>query len=69
MAAPASILRQLEAQRLEYGGDAAMRKRELLTRLRGARFGTAGVLARYHETLCFIAAYPDDATREKPDPH
>ena len=61
MPAPALVLRQLEALRLEYGADAALRKRGLLARLRGARFGSAATLLRYHEILCFMAAYPDDA--------
>ena len=61
MAAPTAALRQLEALRLEVGGDVGVRKRELVTRLRRARFGSGATLVRYHEILCFMAAYPDDA--------
>ena len=59
MAGPAATLRRLEALRLEYGAGA--RKREILAQLRGARFGSPAMLTRYHEILCFLAAYPDDA--------
>ena len=61
MATQTTSLRRLEALRLQYGGDAGTRKRELLAQLRGASFGSAATLTRYHEILCFIAAYPDDA--------
>jgi len=61
VSAAATTLRRLEALRLEYAGDAGVRKRDLLAQLRGAIFGSAGTLRRYHEMLCFMAAYPDDA--------
>jgi len=59
--AAATLLRRLEALRLEFGGEAGARKRDLLAQLRGASFSSAATLTRYHEVLCFMAAYPDDA--------
>ncbi|MBL8381525.1 MAG: hypothetical protein JNM90_00505 [Burkholderiales bacterium] len=53
-------LRELEALRLSFGPAAAANRRALIDALDGARFARADLLARYHEALCFSAAYPDD---------
>ena len=57
----ARALRRIEALRLRYDPRMAVEKRALLALLKGARFGRADLLLRYHEALCFMAAYPDDA--------
>lgn len=54
-------LKHLEGLRLAYGVDAAAQKRAVLDGLRRCRFGSAAALLRYHEILCWMAAYPDDA--------
>lgn len=54
-------LRSLERARAEFGGDAAGRKALLLAALGRRRFARAPDLARFHEVLCFLRAYPDDA--------
>lgn len=59
---PATLLvKRLEALRLAYGRPATARKLALLARLRERRFTTAASLVRYHEILCWLVAYPDDA--------
>lgn len=55
------LLKRLEALRLAYGEPAAARKLALLGQLRQRRFKTAASLVRYHEALCWLVAYPDDA--------
>ena len=52
------LLRQLEKLKNVYGGDAAVRKLDLLGRLTG-RLETADQVRRLHESLCFLHAYPD----------
>jgi hypothetical protein len=54
-------LRRLEGLKAQYGGDLASRKRVLLRRLARTRLSSAGAVARLHEALCFLRAYPDDA--------
>ncbi len=54
-------LGKLEKIRSAYGGEAAARKRALLSRLASARLATARQVFRLHEALCFLQAYPDDA--------
>lgn len=56
----ARALRQLEALRLEFGAGAAARKLTVLALLAPLRFSRADQLLRYHEALCFMAAYPDN---------
>ena len=58
---PATLLRRLEKVRLEYTGDAAARKLDLLKRLARARLPDAKAVLRLHEVVCFLRAYPDDA--------
>ena len=55
----ARALARLEGLRLEYGALAARRKLVLLEQLAPLTFARADLLARYHEALCFCAAYPD----------
>jgi hypothetical protein len=54
-------LAELERRRLEFGPEAAARRLELLRRLARARLASARAVSRFHEVLCFIRAYPDDA--------
>ena len=60
MPAP-SLLRRLHALRAVYGGDAASRKLDLLAQLDRHAFGSPRALTSYHEALCWLRAYPDDA--------
>lgn len=55
------LLRRLQSLRVRYGGDAARRKLELLAALGNRQWPTARGLAAYHECLCWMRAYPDDA--------
>jgi hypothetical protein len=52
------LLRQLEKLKNAYGGDAAVRKLNLLNKLT-RRLETADQVHRLHEFLCFLHAYPD----------
>jgi hypothetical protein len=54
-------LGRLEQLRAEYGGGAVELKLALLHRLERARLAGAAAVARLHEALCFLRAYPDDA--------
>jgi hypothetical protein len=56
---PATLLRQLEATRLEYGPRKAAAKLALLERLARTRLASARQVLRLHEYLCFVRAYPD----------
>ncbi len=60
-ATPASLLRQLEALRLQFGPEPARRRRRLLREAGRVSWRRAGDLLRFHELLCFSRAYPDDA--------
>ncbi len=53
-------LAALERAKTEFGGWAAGRKARLLRALGRRRFARAGELARFHDVLCFLRAYPDD---------
>jgi len=55
-----TLLGRLERLKSTYGGDASSGKRELLQRLDRRQLGTLGQVARLHEVLCFLRAYPDD---------
>jgi len=55
-----TILRKLEATRLNYGPGQAEIKFRLLTALETTYLNTSQVL-RLHEHLCFLRAYPDNA--------
>ena len=59
---PAAVLRELDRARLEYGPGAARKKRALLLRIAGAWLGTAREVERLHEALCFLEAFPDNAS-------
>ena len=58
---PARALAELERIHAEFGPDVEPRKLALLGRLFRARLATADAVLRYHEVLCFLAAYPDSA--------
>ena len=58
---PSSSLAELEETRAEYAAGAAARKLALLAELRRSRLPRASEVARLHEVLCFLRAYPDDA--------
>ena len=53
-------LAELEGIRAEFGPGWPERKRTLLARLARARLGSARAVARLHELLVFLRAYPDD---------
>src|SRR5215472_4324220 len=57
---PTGWLADLERTRVLYGAGAAVRKRELLVALAGARLERARDILRLHDALCFLRAYPDD---------
>jgi hypothetical protein len=60
MGAKASVLlRQLEKLKNVYGGDAAKRKLDLLSKLT-RQLEKADEVHRLHEFLCFLHAYPDN---------
>jgi len=59
MRAAATLLDELERLRLEFGGDVAARKCELLDAFRRLQLRTAGQVLRLHDALCFMRAYPD----------
>jgi len=57
---PASDLSRLESLRATYGDRAAATKLELLRVLDATHINSAARVARLHEVLCFLRAYPDD---------
>jgi hypothetical protein len=57
----ARALATLERIKDDYRAGSAARKRALLAELARTRLRTAGQVARLHEALCFLRAYPDDA--------
>jgi hypothetical protein len=57
---PTRRLVDLDRTRVLYGAGVAVRKRELLVALEGARLERARDILRLHEALCFLRAYPDD---------
>ncbi|HET7692837.1 MAG TPA: hypothetical protein VFM44_07110, partial [Gemmatimonadota bacterium] len=56
-----SLLARLERTRDHFGGSAAAVKLELLTALARRRLPDADRVARLHDALTFLRAYPDDA--------
>ena len=58
----ASDLRRLERLKTTYGEGVATAKLGVLRRLSRSRLRTAGQVERLHEALCFLRAYPDDAS-------
>ena len=58
---PLKSLATLERCRLEFGAAAADEKLALLKQFAQMRLGSARAVARLHEALCFMRAYPDNA--------
>lgn len=56
-----ALLRRLEILAHEFGHGPAAAKLELLRRLERRSLASAGAVARLHELLCFLRAYPDDS--------
>lgn len=56
-----SLLARLEKIRDHFGGSAAAQKLELLDALAGRSLPDASRIARLHDALTFLRAYPDDA--------
>jgi hypothetical protein len=54
-------LRRLEWVARVFGPGAAREKLALLAALARTRLARAGDVSRFHEVLCFLVAYPDDA--------
>lgn len=61
MTARLNCLKGLEKLKFSFSSAAAERKRQYLEVLAHARLATAGQVARFHEILCFIQAWPDNA--------
>ena len=55
-----TLLRRLERLKDDFGGEAPVRRLELLRALERRRLESAGQVLRLHELLCFSRAYPDD---------
>jgi hypothetical protein len=54
-----TALRELDRTKADYGPGSDRRKLELLRALRGRRHERPADVARFHEALCFLRAYPD----------
>lgn len=59
---PRRDLAKLRAIAADFGAGCAAAKLEILDRLDRARLPSADAVAEYHDVLCFLRAYPDDAT-------
>jgi hypothetical protein len=57
----AKLLRQLSELRLEFDAPSALKKLELLRRLRDKEILKPSELISLHDLLCFVRAYPDNA--------
>jgi hypothetical protein len=57
-----ALLLRLEHLRLDFGPEAAAQKGALLAALERRALASAREVLRLHEALCFLCAYPDDAT-------
>lgn len=55
------LIERLEQSRAERGAAVAVERLELLKRLEGAVVDDSEELIRFHDTLLFLRAYPDDA--------
>ena len=55
-----TMLRRLEQASRRYGDEAGVAKLRLLRAAGRRRLATAAQVARFHEVLCFLWAYPDD---------
>jgi hypothetical protein len=58
---PARLLARLERIHRTFGVRSGSEKRGLVKRLRRVRLDSAARILRFHEILCFLRAYPDDA--------
>jgi len=56
-----ALLHRLEGLKARYDKGSAARKLDLLRRLETEELRSADAVARLHEVLCFLRAYPDDA--------
>ena len=54
------LLDLFDSMKHNYGRAAATQKLQALRALRTRKIRQAALLARYHETLCFLQAYPDN---------
>ncbi len=54
-------VQRLEEIRAQFGGDVAREKIALISTLRAARLQTMNLLQSYHESLCYLRAYADNA--------
>jgi hypothetical protein len=61
MPARGRLLSELERLHAEFGPGHALRKRALLATLGRTRLRGATQVRRFHDALCFLRAYPDDA--------
>jgi len=61
---PSRALSALEDGSREFGGDAGRRKLAALAKLARGALASPGEVARLHETLCFLRAYPDSRALE-----
>jgi hypothetical protein len=57
-----ALLSRLERLKARYGEDSAPRKLDLLRQLEREPLRSASAVARLHEVLCFLRAYPDSPT-------
>ena len=58
------LVDELAACAFRFGAEARAQKLRLLVELATTRIGRPAALARLHEILCFVRAYPDDAAVE-----
>ncbi len=57
-----ALVRRIDGLKYVYGGDAADQKLALLEAIEGRAFTGARAVERIHEFLCYLRAYPDNAT-------
>ncbi len=56
------FVRRLEQIRAQFGGEVAREKIALISHLKARKLLTVGLLQSYHESLCYLRAYADNAT-------
>ncbi len=61
----AQLIKKLIALSRQFGDDTAGEKIAVLKQLERARLTNAEQIQQYHDTLCFMRAYPDNYTVEK----
>ncbi len=59
---PNSLLRRLEHLRDRYDAVSSLEKTVVLRELEGINLPTPLAVSRFHESLCFLRAYPDNST-------